>query len=57
MEVKYSHSLENMVMSWWEEMTFFSPNTLDRVYLYGRYIDDLLLVGRSVCHTIVCELS
>lgn len=46
MGVKFSPSLANLVMSWWEELyIFFIDNRfVDAIHWYGRYIDDLLFI-------------
>lgn len=48
---KFSPSLANLVMSYWEEKYIFSDGNpfSDAIVWYGRYIDDLILIwGRDV---------
>lgn len=49
MGAKYSPSLANFVMSWWEEVyiyTYDNPFQLC-VHWYRRYIDDVLIIWRG----------
>lgn len=46
MGAKFSPSLANLTMAWWEELYLFSSDNpfFDAIHWYGRYIDDLLVI-------------
>lgn len=54
MGAKFSPSLANLYMGWWEELFLFSHNNQFKTNIawYGRYIDDLIVVWHGSGETI-----
>lgn len=61
MRAKFSPSLSNLYMGWWEEKYLFSSLNLfmDCIRWYGRFIDDLLLIWEcspdNIASFVVCQ--
>lgn len=62
MRAKFSPSLANLYMGWWEEIFLFSHNNpfSEQIDWYCRFIDDLIFVWKGPVHEIdlfMCYLN
>lgn len=59
MGAKFSPSLANLYMGWWEECFLFSHLNLyaPHIYWYGRYIDDLILISDHTDFSVISFVS